>query len=175
MSIIDRCYENYRLIPGDINEHFPTIKKYSSGCESIIEFGVRYIVSTWALLAGKPKEMISVDIVHPRECGGNLDLVFNACKLENIDFKFHLGSDLDFVIEKNIDLLFIDTFHYYDQLTKELTLHNDKVNKYIIMHDTELLEMINAINDFLLNNPEWEIEEIFHNNNGLTILKRKQL
>jgi hypothetical protein len=30
-----------------------------------------------------------------------------------------------------------------------------------------------AINEFLESNPQWSIEEVFTNNNGLTVLKRK--
>ena len=57
--------ENYnRLceIPSDINEHLPTLMKYASECEHITEMGVRNIVSTFALLMGEPKRMISYDI-----------------------------------------------------------------------------------------------------------------
>ena len=34
------------------------------------------------------------------------------------------------------DMLFIDSWHHYYQLRKELKLHADKAKKWIVMHDT---------------------------------------
>jgi len=48
--------------PSDINEHLPTLKKYAEECSHITEMGVRWVVSTYGLLMGKPKKMISYDI-----------------------------------------------------------------------------------------------------------------
>ena len=36
----------------DINEHLPTLYKYSNDCESVLELGVRGIVSSWAISYG---------------------------------------------------------------------------------------------------------------------------
>ena len=36
----------------DIYEHLPTLSEYASNCESIIELGVRGVVSTYAFLNG---------------------------------------------------------------------------------------------------------------------------
>lgn len=36
----------------DINEHLPTLYSYATKCESIIELGVRGIVSSYALTYG---------------------------------------------------------------------------------------------------------------------------
>ena len=41
------------------------------------------------------------------------------------------------------DLLFIDTWHDYLQLKKELFRHSNKVKKYIILHDTVFYGFIN--------------------------------
>lgn len=172
--MIEEKYQELCKIPSDIYQHLPTIKKYATGCDFIIELGVRKIVSTWALLAGKPKQMLSVDIVHPREFGADIMEVYDATADENIDFAFTEKSSLDINLPEH-DLLFIDTLHTYDQLTAELNKHESKVKKYIIMHDTgipELPEMPQAVNDFLDKNPQWEIAEYFQNNNGLCILRR---
>ena len=48
--------------PSDINEHLPTLKKYAEECEHITEMGVRWVVSTFAFMAGLPKKLISYDI-----------------------------------------------------------------------------------------------------------------
>ena len=49
----------------DINEHLLAINELASGCEHITEFGVRNVVSTWALLAARPKRLVCYDIHDP--------------------------------------------------------------------------------------------------------------
>ena len=187
---IEEYYIESCKTPSDINEHLPTLKKYAEMSDHITEMGVRTVVSTFSLILGKPKKMISIDIKHP--------CVFNACdriktveeysKNNNINYNFILANTLDIEIE-NTDLLFIDTLHTYEQLKKELEIHSNKVNKYIIFHDTELFSnknevidgiqttqrkngLLPAIDEFLEENLNWKIIEKFVNNNGLTIMER---
>jgi hypothetical protein len=187
-------YEQLRNTPSDINEHLPTLKKYTEECDTIVEMGVRSIVSTWAFLAGNPKKLTSLDLYDPTKFGGNLQEVYDAATLTNIDFSFIECDSLIYEMEP-CDLLFIDTWHCYLQLKKELTRHHSKVNKYIILHDTvsyanvdeksadEMGELNNietnlpkglysAVDEFLSQNRNWIIWEKKPNNNGLTILKR---
>lgn len=188
MEIIKFKFEEKCNISNDINEHLPTLKKYTQECDVVIEMGVRSIISTWAFLAGKPKKLTSIDIVNPIDYinhdknGCDLDLVKKAANEENIDFNFILGDTLKIEIDE-CDLLFIDTLHNYSQLKKELELHSNKVKKYIILHDTESfktkgetnneLGIWKAVEEFLELNVNWSIKECFKNNNGLTILERK--
>jgi len=160
--------------PGDLDEHMDVIREYASKSETIVELGVRKLVSTWALLAGYPKKIICVDNVHPRDYGaeGVLNDAIQSCKEEKIEFEFLLANDLEIELPE-VDLLFIDTLHYYDQLTAELKLHANKAKKYIIFHDTELPEMGQAIHDFLKINKTWKIIEHHRNEHGLMVLGRK--
>ncbi len=168
--------ERYKALcnePSDIHEHLPTLKKYAKNKE-VVEMGVRAIVSTWALLAGKPKVLLSIDIKHPREYGGDLYAVMKACEEEQIPFGFLLEDSLK-VDSPPCDVLFIDTLHTYEQLSQELKLHHAKVKEHIIMHDTnpeEFPEMQKAIKDFLEENKEWKIEKEYTNCHGLTCLVR---
>lgn len=172
-------YESLCLKDGDINQHLPTLYEYAKRCNTVTEFGVRYIVSTWALLYANPKKMTSYDIQDPSAWGASIDEVY---KLKGTtDFKFVKASTLEVEIEKT-DLLFIDTFHTYKQLKGELDLHAKKCLKYLIFHDTETFgkngedgsnEGIQRAIDELLQGNEWEYELIKKNNNGLTILRRK--
>ena len=59
---LNEIYEKMCEKPSDINEHLPTLKKYASECDHITEMGVRTVVSTYALMMGKPKKLISIDI-----------------------------------------------------------------------------------------------------------------
>ena len=171
MNLIDTKYAHLCTISSDINEHLPTLKRYASGCESVTEFGVRAIVSTWALLAGHPAKMISVDIVDPSDNGASIHEVYDACSEAGIDYQFIKADTLGLIIPTT-DLLFLDTLHTYEHVKKELHLHGDAAKKFIIIHDTEHnRDMVRAIDAFVGGNP-WEVAEVFTNNNGLTVLRR---
>jgi cephalosporin hydroxylase len=199
---LEKKYVELCSTPSDINEHLPTLCRYASECDHVTEAGVRYVVSTFGLMMGKPRNLVSIDIVHPNDMtGGENDVIKGKdefvlaerfAKENGVDFKFVLGSTLDLDLEPT-DLLFLDTFHKYEQLSKELERHHGSVGKYILLHDTNTfayrdegeemsmnIERNNikkglwlAMKEFLENHPEWEIHEQFFNNNGLTILKKK--
>ena len=169
-------------VPSDINEHLNTLASYSKKCEHVTELGVRWVVSTWALASGNPKKLRSYDIEHPNNQGGgdSFNQLLEAISETSIDFTFTEADDLTIEIEET-DLLFIDTWHVYDQLKKELELHGNKALKYIIFHDTVTfgehgegggIGLMPAINEFLERNPQWQTKEHYQNNNGLLILER---
>ncbi len=176
---LEQLYNQKCSIPSDINEHLPTLKKYAEECEHITEMGVRWVVSTYAFLMGKPKKMISYDI------NGIIWQPIADMVKADTNFIFEIADTTNLTIEET-DLLFIDTLHNYNQIKIELELHGNKSRKYIIFHDTTTFELIGesyqgtyergiwyAIEEFLQENPHWEILERYTNNNGLTILKRK--
>lgn len=188
---IQEFFEFEKNKPSDINEHLEALKNYASECDHITEMGVRNVVSTWAFLSGKPKKYVGIDILPcPIETAERL------AKEEGIDFQFIQADTIhpDFTIEET-DLLFIDTWHIYRQLSKELEMHSSKARKYIIMHDTtsfaiedegdwdEYSKLVGeksgkqglwlAIEEFLESNPEWILKERFTHNNGVTVLARK--
>ena len=183
------------LTPSDINEHFPAIIKYGQQCDSIIEMGVRSINSTWAWLACNAKNGLhSYDLHHPSTWDGDLQSVYDTAEAYEIKFKFTEANVLNIDIEPT-DLLFLDTWHVYDQLKAELARHHKQVKKYICFHDTtsfahhgeattshhdfhgELTQgkgLWDAVSEFLEEySNEWELVERFINNNGFTIIKRK--
>ena len=188
---VDELY----LTPSDINEHFPAIIKYGQECDHITEMGVRSICSTWGWLACNPKDgLYSYDLYHPSTWQGDLQSVYDTAEAYEIKFKFTEANVLNIDIEPT-DLLFLDTWHVYDQLKAELARHHKQVKKYICLHDTtsfahhgeattshhdwhgELTQgkgLWDAVTEFLEEySNEWELEHRFENNNGFTILKRK--
>ena len=181
MQKIKEIYKQKCITPSDINQLLPIINRYAKGCSHITEMGVRQAVSTWAFLEAAPQKFICYDVsFHP-----NIAEAEKIAKSEGIDFTFKKESTLECVIE-NTDLLFIDTWHSYHQLFTELNRHHDKVNRYILMHDTADCEFRNenfvqeyenglypAIFNFTSMHKEWFIYEKFANNNGLTVLKRR--
>jgi len=176
-KILERYEENCGNTT-DINENLPVLKKFADKVDHITEFGVRTAQSTAALLAGKPKKMISYDIVNcrPHE-------LLKWAHEAGIDFDFICADTIQVVIEET-DLLFIDTAHTYNQIKAELLLHGNKSRKYIIVHDTETYKeqdehhgpgpgIWRPIVEFLSDNSEWSILEHHENNNGMTVLVRE--
>lgn len=189
--MIENYYNNLVNTPSDINEHLPTLRKYAEECDHITEMGVRWIVSTYAFLAAKPKTLISIDIQPPEIWNASFENVKLIANEQKCKFNFILDNTLKIKI-KPTDLLFIDTWHAYKQLKSELNIHHNKVKKYIILHDTTSYEYQDekgyeslgdyfqptgegiwlAIEEFLQENKNWILHERFTNNNGLTILKK---
>lgn len=183
-----RLQEKYKQLceaPSDINEHLPTLCRYAEQSEHITEMGVRTIVSTYALLAGLPQCLVSIDLNHPDASSGvegRLEEALEIAAENDVSFTFVQGSTLEINIDQT-DLLFIDTWHTYNQLKQELNRHTKNVNKYIILHDTYTyghsdegggsIGLVPAINEFLQLNSNWSVLEQFENNNGLTILHKQ--
>lgn len=184
---IKRKYEEACKTPSDINEHLPTLYDLAKECSHITEMGVRSVVSTWAFMLRNPLKLIGIDIhTHPN--------VHEAKKVYP-KWQFIEADTLTYTIERT-DLLFIDTLHITSQLKRELELHANSVNKYIVLHDTKTYGYVDeptdwqtpeimknyivgekkglkpAIKEFLNTNKNWYLYAEYTNNNGLTILKR---
>jgi hypothetical protein len=127
--------------------------------------------------------------------------LINATKDLPIKIDYQFINNLNLELSETYDLTFIDTWHVYGQLKRELAKFAPITNKYIIMHDTTVDEWYGetvrlnldghrqsiesgftldeihkglwpAIEEFLKDNPNWVIHERFAHNNGLTILRR---
>jgi hypothetical protein len=120
----------------DINEHLPTLYKYATECSHITECGVRDVVSSYAFANAirhkKDNKLILIDIIKAFD---TVERFLDECEEDDVHAIFREESDLTCPIEKT-DLLFIDTWHVYGQLKRELARWNSSVNKYIVMHDT---------------------------------------
>jgi len=143
-SIINRKYLEKCSQVSDIYEHLPTLKKYGEYCTSITECGTRRVVSTYAFassLLNKPNNKLRIIDISSNEY---IETFMKECKNENINVTFYKGSDLECELE-NTDLLFIDTFHVYGQLKRELERWHTVVNKYIVIHDTTIDEFTSEL------------------------------
>ena len=111
------CHQPSQMSSTDIYQHLPTLRKYASECESIIELGVRGVVSTYAFVYGllnnnSSNKKILLNDIQPCNITELLQLTTNL----KIDIKYEWINDLDLEIEENYDLTFIDTWHVYGQL-----------------------------------------------------------
>jgi|LauGreDrversion4_1035100.scaffolds.fasta_scaffold00608_5 hypothetical protein len=191
----------------DICEHLPTLFRYAMECDSVFETGVRGCVSSWAFLLGllKGKEgskRLLLNDISECDVAELVDVSKRFSSLQ-VEHKWQNNLTLTFDDDTRFDLTFIDTWHVYGQLKRELSKFSTITNKYIIMHDTTVDEIFGetirngwnaveqsrqtgipvneinkglwpAIEEFLQNNPEWCLKERYTNNNGLTILARKE-
>jgi len=165
--MIEKKYQEILNTHSSVKDHLPIFRDYGSKCDHVTELGTGDGFSTWAFVASGAK-VVSVDIVKPSD----------EELLKHIDFI--LADDLTIDIYET-DLLFIDTHHTYGQLIKELTKHGNKSRKYILMHDTNVYGLVGnnneeglykAISEFLMFNLHWQVETVYKNCGGLTILKR---
>ena len=172
--------------PSDINQHLPTLRQLAQECSHITEFGCWRGYSSTALLCGLHesevdtpfKKLTIVDINEPY-----LEHVKEKLTpyQNNIEIVYRLDDTTAIEIEET-DFLFIDTWHVYKQLKKELELHGNKATRYLAFHDTvsfgllgedgETPGLLDAIEEFLEANPHWQQMVHYEFNNGLMVLER---
>lgn len=139
---MDKIYQKYYsecIKNSDIYEHLPTLYKYASECESVIELGVRGCCSSWAFVYGilnnnKQRKYLFLNDIE--KCDIN-ELLYDTQFLD-IKINYIWENDLTLNIPCNFDITFIDTYHVYGQLKRELNKYAPFTNKYIIMHDTTI-------------------------------------
>jgi len=203
-NLIEKEYIKLCYSPSDIYEHLPTLAKYANECESVLELGVRDCISSWAFAYGllnntnNKKKLLFLNDIEICDIKKLLHYTNNTNLL--IEYEWCNDLDLD-ITNKNFDIVFIDTWHVYGQLKRELNKFSKITNKYIIMHDTtidgiygetirmkwnskeqsiatnipedEILKgLMIAIYEFLLININWRIKEKYENNNGLIVLEK---
>ena len=124
---------------GDISDHLSYLELLSKQCNSILECGVRSAISSWAFLSGLMKHNSSTKTLHLCDVNYSNNLIEfeQACKEQNVEYMFHKCSDLDLPF-KLYDMVFIDTWHVYGHLKRELAKFHSMATKYIVMHDTEV-------------------------------------
>lgn len=150
---------------------------------SVVEFGVRTVVTTWAFLAARPRSLLSVDIEDPPP---DALRAAEACAAEDgTDFRFVKADTLE-LPPVACDLLFIDTLHTATQLRAELFRHAAGVTRFIAMHDTVTFGQVGmdgqspglqeVVEDLVAGRIDgtgtWELRYHDERNNGLAVCER---
>ena len=129
----------------DMAPHIATLMRHASEASTIIEWGVRGGVSTWAILDAMPADgsLWSVDVV---------DCVVPPRVSEDPRWVFLVGDDLDPAIQAQLpdraDMVFIDTSHTYEQTVGELAYALTLKPARIVMHDYVMPPVQQAANEF---------------------------
>lgn len=180
LSIFEQEYLNACNTESDINEHLPVLRELAKEVSHVTEMGVREGVSTRAFLT----ENVILRC-YDLYLNAEVNRLFDIAKEQRKNVSYIQANVLDVQIEET-DLLFIDTWHCYDQLIQELKLHSPRVKKYIAFHDTQTYGtksetfqgktgsngLLPAIIEFIIENPEWRFKIHRTNNNGLTVIEK---
>lgn len=184
----------------DISQHIPLLLGYAKQCSSIVECGVRYLSSSYAFALGLVGKIGSkYTLIDPFK-STEVESFISLCGELGVQARFLQESDLQCPVQE-ADLLFIDTWHVYGQLRRELDRWQSSIRKFIILHDTttdglygesirngsnikaqseatripedEISKGIwPAVEEFLLASNEWCLDLKLENSNGVTVLKR---
>lgn len=205
VSELETRYEQARTTPSDISEHIEILRDYARRCDSVLELGVRSCVSSWAFVEGlrdngrDAKRLVCNDL----EYHENFDTVKAVAAGVGVRVEHIVKNDLLIdVSQESFDMTFIDTWHVYGQLKRELAKFAPVTRKFIAMHDTEVDRvhgesvrcgwdtaqqsldsgfpepeiregLQRAVSEFLAASPEWTLDLVRTNNNGLTVLARR--
>jgi hypothetical protein len=178
VASLQALYQQALTTAHDIREHLETLYHLARECRHVTEMGTRQGWSTRAFLYAQPEVLVCYDRVRLPD----VDLLEEAAgRAGRPRFRFHQADVLRVQIETT-DLLFIDTWHVYEQLQQELALHASRVRRYLVLHDTmtygEVGEapgyrgLLPAIEEFLLDHYEWTESAQWATGNGLTLLTR---
>jgi hypothetical protein len=199
---VETAYDVACKEASDINEHLPTLYQLGLQCSHITEFVYGHNVhSSWAFARCLLRREHTLFVSVRNKDNKNIRQVQKVCRKEGIKHRSMLFSNSLEVPLFPTDLLFIDTWHVYGQIKRELKTWAPMVSKYIVLHDTAIDDQLGetmrtwsyipyllwstgytieelirgltyGIQQFLDQNPEWRLFKRFQNNNGLTILKR---
>ena len=145
MDVLIKKFRTMCNTASDINEHLPTLFRYAKQCNSALELGVRGCVSSWAISAGLHENKNGVKkrifMNDSREC--QIGELVDILEPLGIDVKYEWKNDLEIVFgaDEKYDMVFIDTWHVYGQIKRELEKFSAVATKYIIMHDTTVDEV----------------------------------
>ena len=177
-------YRVARDTVSDINEHLEILKALADEVDHVTEMGTRTGSSTRAFLISNVK-LRAYDLM----LDDRVSELFTIAQQIGKDVQYTQADVLQIQIEET-DLLFIDTWHAYDQLIEELRLHAPKVRKYIAFHDTQTFGtksetfmgkggsngLLPAIIHYMIESgDQWKFKIHRTNNNGLTVIERRNL
>lgn len=125
----DISLEEYAAAWIDMEPHVATLTELARSARTIVEFGLRGGVSTWALLDGLPSggRLIGVDIDAAAPLPKRV--------LEDPRFSFVVGDSVTVELPLRADLVMIDSSHEFAQTVRELVRAASLRADVIALHD----------------------------------------
>lgn len=153
------------------------IRKYMSECKSYMELGTHQGGTASAAILTKPKRVYLVDLDMSRYRKYLSPLAEKYCNENDIELIVKEGDSTSFTTINVTDMLMIDSYHNAAHMQKELDLHGANVNKYILAHDTSIINgkqndsLYQCLKKFA-DTKGWKIVEHGTTNVGYTVLKK---
>jgi hypothetical protein len=154
------------------------IKKYMKECKSYMELGTHQGGTASAAMLCKPNRVYLVDMDMSRYRKFLEPLASDFCDKNDIELIVKEADSTSFTTINMTDMLVIDSYHHPAHMQKELNTHASNVRKYIIAHDTSIVNgkpndsLYQCLANFASEN-NWEIIERGTTNVGYTVLKKK--
>lgn len=125
----DITLEEYAAAWIDMAPHIGELAVYARGKRTIVEFGLRGAVSTWAMLDAMPDDgqLIGVDI--------DADTPLPPRVTADPRFELRVGDSLKVKLPKHADMVMIDSSHEFTQTVCELRRAALLTPDLIVMHD----------------------------------------
>ena len=154
------------------------IRKYMAECNSYMELGTHQGGTASVALMCKPKTVCLVDIDTSRYNKFLAPIATKYCAENNINLDVRNVSSHSLASVNTTDMLVIDSYHHPMHMQKELELHGHGVRKYILAHDTSVINgkqndsLFRCMKDWGEKNG-WKVIERGKTNVGYTVLGKK--
>jgi predicted O-methyltransferase YrrM len=154
----------------DMAPHIDMLTAYASEARTVVEFGVRGGVSTWALLKGLPKD----GVIYAVDNDPDVLEMTPPWVLEDPRLRLTIGDDLKVDLPKEADLVLIDSGHEYEQTMAELARVQKLHPLTILLHDYLYAETpgVRQAVDAFASFHEWLIVTVHPSQWGIAELER---
>jgi len=155
-----------------------SIQRYLKECKSYMELGTHQGGTAAAALLSNPKEVYLRDIDMSRYNKFLKPLAEKYAEENNIKLDAKQVDSTTLQATAPVDILMIDSYHHARHMQKELETHKHFVSKYIIAHDTAIINgrqddsLYRCLAKFADEN-KWEVIEHVKLNVGYTVIKKK--
>jgi len=162
----------------DYHEQHNAIKRYLQPEDTYMELGTHQGSTAARAMLNNPKKVILVDISMEKYNKFLKPIAESYCFENNIELIVHECSSIDAKCTHKTDILLIDSLHQRNHMQKELNLHGSNVSKYIIAHDTSIINgranesLYHCLMGFAKTNG-WEEIERGTDNVGYTVIRKK--
>lgn len=161
----------------DYCEIHDAIKRYLLPGDSYMELGTHQGGTASSAILCHPSKVVLVDIDLSRYRKYLEPIAVEYCKSNDIELKAIEADSTSLAAFNMTDMLVIDSLHNPHHMNKELNFHGLNTRKYIIAHDTSIINGCN--NDSLFwcmdsyaKSHGWQIIERGVTNVGYTVMKR---
>jgi hypothetical protein len=163
----------------DYCQQHDAIERYLKKGDVYLELGTHQGGTAARAMLNNPKKVVLVDISMEKYRKFLEPIAKKYCAKNSIELDVRECSSTEPVSAAKADVLLIDSMHQRRQMENELRIHGGNISKYIIAHDTSIIngrkneELYNCLVDFS-NKNSWKVLERGTTNVGYTVLEKVQ-